>query len=177
MTARILVVDDVPANVKLLEARLSAAISGSLMPMSREVTARMRNSSAAILSRTSERTRASSAMSDTGFVRKSSAPASRPRTRSDGWSSAVTITTGMWCVTGFAFSRRHTSKPSISGIITSSSTMSHCARSQSASASAPELAVETSKYSAVSRASSSFTFAGMSSTTRMRAVIGAPPFR
>ena len=70
--------------------------------------------------------------------------------------------------------RRQTSKPSISGIMTSSSTMSHCARSQIASASAPDIAVETSKYSAVSRASSSFTLAGMSSTTRMRAVIRSP---
>src|SRR3954464_14647154 len=50
--------------------------------------------------------------------------------------------------------------------------MSHCARSQIASASRPDMAVVTSKYSAVSRASSSFTFAGMSSTTRIRAVIG-----
>src|SRR5438876_7296382 len=49
--------------------------------------------------------------------------------------------------------------------------MSHCARSQIASASAPAIAVATSKYAAVRRASSSFTFAGMSSTTRMRAVI------
>mgnify|MGYP002682313978 CR=1 FL=1 len=43
----------------------------------------------------SERTREISATSVTGLVRKSSAPASRPRTRSDGWSSAVTMTTGM----------------------------------------------------------------------------------
>src|SRR5690348_4403757 len=50
--------------------------------------------------------------------------------------------------------------------------MSHCARSQIASASRPDIAVVTSKYSAVSRASSSFTFAGTSSTTRIRAVIG-----
>ena len=70
------------------------------MPISREVTARMRSSSVTIFSRTSERTRASSARSETGLVRKSSAPASSPRTRSDGWSSAVTMTTGMWWVTG-----------------------------------------------------------------------------
>ena len=57
--------------------------------------ARMRSSSVIILSRASERTRAISATSDTGLVRKSSAPASSPCTRSDGWSSAVTITTGM----------------------------------------------------------------------------------
>src|ERR1051325_5956302 len=57
----------------------------------------------------------------------------------------------------------------MSGIITSSSTMSHSARSHSASASRPLLAVVTSKYSADSRASSSFTLAGTSSTTRIRA--------
>src|SRR5215467_8041903 len=52
--------------------------------------------------------------------------------------------------------------------------MSHSARSQCASASAPSYAVTTSKYSAESRASSSFTLAATSSTTRMRAVIDAP---
>src|SRR5262249_19480538 len=155
-----------PASVRL-------ASSGSWMPISFEVAARMRNSSVTSLSLVSERTRATSAMSDTGLVRKSSAPASSPRTRSEGWSSAVTITTGMWCVLAPALSRRHTSKPSISGIITSSSTMSHCARSQIASASAPLVAVTTSKYSAVSRASSSLALAGTSSTTRTRALIEA----
>ena len=55
----------------------------------------MRNSSVIILSRASERTRAISATSETGLVRKSSAPACSPFTRSDGWSSAVTMTTGM----------------------------------------------------------------------------------
>ena len=62
----------------------------------------MRNSSVTILSRASDRTRAISASSGIGLVRKSSAPASSPRTRSDGWSSAVTITTGMWCVARIA---------------------------------------------------------------------------
>src|ERR1700741_2031002 len=84
------------------------------------------------------------------------------------------MTTGIWCVSGLDLSWRHTSKPSNSGIITSSRTMSHSARSQGANASAPLLAVTTSKYSAESRASSSFTLAGTSSTTRMRAVIDAP---
>src|ERR1700690_2127801 len=59
----------------------------------------------------------------------------------------------------------------MSGIMTSSRTMSHSARSHSASASGPLCAVVTSKYSADSRASSSFTLAGTSSTTRTRAVI------
>ena len=144
------------------------------MPISREVTARIRSSSVIILSRDSERTRAISATSDTGLVRKSSAPASSPFTRSDGWSSAVTMTTGMWWVARLALSRRQTSKPSMSGIITSSRTMSHSAFSQIASASTPLMAVTTSKYSADSRASSSFTLAGTSSTTRTRAVTTEP---
>src|ERR1700761_8632508 len=81
------------------------------------------------------------------------------------------MTTGIWWVPGLLLSRRHTSKPSMSGIITSSRTRSHSARSQTASASLPQVAVTTSKYSAASRASSSFTLAGTSSTTRTRAVI------
>ncbi len=141
------------------------------MPISFDVTARMRSSSVIILRRTSERTRAMSTMSDTGLVRKSSAPASRPLTRSAAWSSAVTMTTGRWRVAALALSRRHTSKPSMSGIITSSSTMSHSPRPQMASASRPLSAVMTSKYSAESRASMSLRLAGTSSTTRMRAVI------
>src|ERR1700689_3381057 len=62
----------------------------------------------------------------------------------------------------------------MSGIITSSRTRSHSARSQIASASSPLIAVITSKYSADSRASSSLTLAGTSSTTRTRAVIANP---
>jgi hypothetical protein len=54
------------------------------MPISREVAARMRNSSVIIFSRVSERTRAISATSETGLVRKSSAPACRPAILSDG---------------------------------------------------------------------------------------------
>ncbi len=80
------------------------------------------------------------------------------------------MTTGMWWVARLALMRRQTSKPSMSGIITSSRTMSHSAFSQIASASLPLMAVTTSKYSADSRASSSFTLAGTSSTTRTRAV-------
>src|SRR5271155_336121 len=77
----------------------------------------------------------------------------------------------MWWVAGFFLSRRQTSNPSRSGIIASSKTMSHSARSQIASASRPLLAVTTSKYSADSRASSSLTLAATSSTTSTRAVI------
>src|SRR6266436_2335298 len=147
----------------------TAPRSGACTPISSEVMARRRSSSVIIFRRVSERTRAISTMSDTGLVRKSSAPASRPRTRSTGLSSAVIMTTGMKFVAGFDFSRRQTSKPSISGIITSSRMMSHSARAQISSASAPLDAVRTSKYSADSRASKSLTLAGTSSTTRMRA--------
>src|SRR5579885_1339709 len=73
--------------------------------------------------------------------------------------------------------RRQTSKPSMSGIMTSSRTMSHSARSHMPSASAPLYAVQTSKYSADSRASSSLTLAGTSSTTRIRALIELVPSR
>ena len=148
--------------------------SGACMPISSEVMARMRSSSVIIFNRVSERTRAISTMSDTGLVRKSSAPASSPRTRSAGLSSAVTMTTGMKCVAGLDFSRRQTSNPSMSGIITSSRMMSHSARVQIERASAPLDAVSTSKYSADRRASSSLTLAGTSSTTRIRADIETP---
>ena len=81
--------------------------------------------------------------------------------------------TGMWWVAGLLLSRRHTSKPSMSGIMTSSKTRSHSARSQIKSASLPLIAVTTSKYSADSRASKSLTFAGTSSTTKTRAVMSS----
>src|SRR6476620_8806883 len=152
----------------------TALRSGACTPISSEVMARMRSSSVIIFNRVNDRTRAISTTSDTGLVRKSSAPASRPRTRSAGLSSAVTITTGIKWVAGLDFSRRQTSKPSMSGIITSSRMMSHSARAQIASASAPFDAVRTSKYSADSRASNSLTLAGTSSTTRIRADIETP---
>src|SRR5580704_19167589 len=152
----------------------TASRSGDSMPISREVKTRMRSSSETILSRVNERTRAISTSSGIGLVKKSSAPASSPRTLSEGWSSAVTMTTGIWWVAGLVFNRRHTSNPSMSGIITSSRTRSHSARSQIVSASSPLMAVITSKYSADSRASSSLTLARTSSTTRMRAVIASP---
>ena len=65
------------------------------------------------------------------------------------------------------------SKPSMPGIITSRRTTSTRSRSQMSMASWPLLAVSTSKYSAESRASRSFTFARISSTTSTRAVIFA----
>ena len=72
--------------------------SSSSMPMLRVVAARSRNSSVSIFSRTRLFTRVISCRSFTGLVRKSSAPASSPRTRSSASLSAVTITTGMWAV-------------------------------------------------------------------------------
>src|SRR5215469_326787 len=119
--------------------------------------------------RTSERTRAKSAISLTGLERKSSAPASSPRTRSAASVSAVTITTGMSAVRASALSRRQTSKPSMRGIMTSSrmrSGRSSCAMRKAPS---PSFAASTLKYSLASLASSSLTFTSTSSTTRMRA--------
>jgi hypothetical protein len=75
-----------------------------LTPISSDVIARMRNSSVIIFSRVNDRTRAIMTTSETGLVRKSSAPASSPRTRSDGLSSAVTMITGMKWVFGSDFS-------------------------------------------------------------------------
>src|SRR5437588_686274 len=154
-----------------LPVSATASRSGASMPISSEVMARMRSSSVIIFNRVSERTRAIKTTSDTGLVRKSSAPASSPRTRSAGLSSAVIITRGMKWVAGLDLRRRQTSKPSMSGIITSSRMMSHSAREQICSASAPLEAVRTSKYSADRRASRSFMLAGTSSTTRIRADI------
>ena len=67
---------------------------------------------------------ASSSRSSTGFERKSSAPASMPRTRSSTAFSAVIRTTGISLVAGSSFSIRRALIPSISGIITSSRTRS-----------------------------------------------------
>ena len=64
------------------------------------------------------------------------------------------MTTGICWVCGLLLMRRHTSMPSIPGIITSSSTMSGLVRCTASSASTPFMAVTTSKYSAASFASS-----------------------
>src|SRR5512143_897371 len=70
--------------------------------------------------------------------------------------------------------RRQTSKPSISGIITSSRMMSGGDCSILASASGPFSASSTSKYSAESLASRSRRLAATSSTTRTRPDIARP---
>ena len=133
--------------------------------------ARARNSSDSIFRRARLLMRQKSEISSTGFVRKSSAPASRPRTRSSCWSRAVTMMTGICWVAGLALMRLQTSMPSMPGIITSSKIMSGLLRCTASRASTPFIAVTTSKYSAESFASSSRTLARISSTTRMRAVI------
>src|SRR5882724_2954521 len=177
-----------PASVSqilaLAAALLSASSTWPALPLSfsdaasadissnwPQVSSRRRHSSIIIFRRTSERTRANSASSLTGLVRKSSAPASRPRTRSFGSERAVTMTTGMCRVRGLALMRWQTSKPSMPGIMTSSRTMSGALAAMASSAAAPLSAVMTSKYSAESLASSRRTFAGISSTTRTRADI------
>ena len=105
---------------------------------------RSRSSSNIIFIRIRLRTRAKSARSLNGFDRKSSAPASSPRMRSSGVSSAVTMITGMCAVSSVAFSAAQTAKPSMSGIITSSITMSGCSERASSSAWVPFSATTTS---------------------------------
>src|SRR5215510_11934255 len=85
------------------------------------------------------------------------------------------MTIGMWATLGLVLMRRQTSKPSMPGIITSKSTMSGNSAATRVSACSPLDAVKTSKYSAVSFASSSLTLERMSSTTRTRAVITVCP--
>ena len=88
------------------------------------VFSRIRHSSTVIFKRTSDFTRAIKAVSLTGLLKKSSAPASNPRTRSVASVRAVTITTGICSVFGSAFRRSHTSNPSIPGIIISNKIIS-----------------------------------------------------
>ena len=133
----------------------------------------MRSSSVIILRRASERTRAISATSDTGLVRKSSAPASRP-------AHAV----------GRLVERRDHDHRNVMGgriVLEPAADLEavhvghhHVEQHDVAFRAladrqrlAAAMAVMTSKYSADSRASSSLTLAGTSSTTRTRAVIDA----
>ncbi len=74
---------------------------------------------------------------------KSSAPASRPRTQSSVPSSEVTITTGTPRIAGISRMRRQTSKPSMPGITTSSSTRSGACAATRASAASPLSACST----------------------------------
>src|SRR5215470_6095869 len=135
---------------------------------------RTRNSSIIRFSRTSDRTRANSATSLTGLVRKSSAPTSRPCRRLATSDRAVTMTTGTSAVRGLAFSWRQTSKPSIRGIMTSRRMTSGSSVSAILRAVGPLNAGKTSKYSLDSLASSNFTLASTSSTTNTRPDISVP---
>src|ERR1700757_2348160 len=169
-------------NVSVIRATANSSSSTIMMragPVSSEtgvspppnllqIPSRTRSSSIIRFSRTSERTRANSATSFTGLVRKSSAPASRPRRRLAVSDSAVTMTTGTSRVRRLAFSWRQTSNPSIRGIMTSRRITSGISVSAISRAVGPLYAVKTSKYSLDSFASSSFTFASISSTTSTR---------
>ena len=149
-------------------APVSSETEVSLPPNLLQIPSRTRSSSIIRFSRTSERTRANRATSFTGLVRKSSAPASRPRRRLAVSESAVTMTTGTSTVRRLAFSWRQTSNPSIRGIMTSRRITSGSSVSAISRAVGPLYAVKTSKYSLDSFASSSFTFASTSSTTSTR---------
>ena len=72
----------------------------ALKPICLAGAARIIISSLSTLRRARFLTRVTSAMSSTGLVRKSSAPASSPCTLSAGWSSAVTMMTGTCAVAG-----------------------------------------------------------------------------
>src|SRR5688572_18313687 len=113
-------------------------------------------------------TRAISSSRLTGLERKSSAPASMPRTRLPWSSSAVTRTTGINAVAGSALSRSQTSKPLMPGIITSSSTRSGGVAAMCASAPAPSYTASTLIASFASRRPKNATMSGSSSTTRTR---------
>ena len=89
--------------------------------------------------------RASSSRSSTGLERKSSAPASIPRTRSSTAFSAVISTTGISRVSGSPLRTRSALKPSMPGIITSSRTRSGGAAATRSSASSPFAAVSVTK--------------------------------
>ena len=79
------------------------------------------------------------------MVTKSSAPASKELIFSSSLSSAVTITTGTNRVVLLAFSRRHSSSPSMRGIWMSTSARSGGELSASLRAVWPSAAVTTSQ--------------------------------
>ena len=95
-------------------------------------------SSCSALMRSSERTRAISSAWLTGLLRKSSAPASMPLTRSCSGSSAVTSTTGSTAVRRVGADRAAHVVAVEPGIITSSSTRSGGSAAMRASASSPD---------------------------------------
>src|SRR5215467_6802849 len=114
-------------------------------------------------------TRARSARGENGLVRYSSAPASRPRTRSASWVAAVSITMGVRAKASSRRSWRQTSSPVSFGICTSRRIRSGFSRRATRSASAPSEA-STTRTSASSRVKRTRSRMGGSSST-MRIVV------
>src|SRR5438105_3723017 len=115
-------------------------------------------------------TRATSSSRRTGLERKSSAPASMPRTRLSWSSSAVTSTTGISAVAGSRFRRSQMSKPLSPGSMTSSSTRSGRPAPMLAIAAPPSDTVSACMPSFAIILASSAAMSGSSSTTRTRNV-------
>src|SRR3954468_22022311 len=139
--------------------------------------------SVAALSLSRLRTRAPSTNRLCGLVRKSSPPASMPRTRSLVSLSAVTKITGMRAVRGSRLIRRQTSKPvdrsstprSPAGIATSRMQRSGCASKATATAEGPSDAVIVSYPRLPSWSRRSSTLAGISSATSISSGLALPP--
>ena len=102
-----------------------------------------------------------------GFEIKSFAPTLNPFTISEVVFKAVRKIIGIFWVTGFAFSFSDTSKPFISGIITSNRIRSGCFSAACTNASLPLFAVTTLNFSFVSNTFNSNTLETTSSTTKM----------
>ena len=102
------------------------------------------SSSVKSLRRSRDLTRAINSSARTGLFRKSSAPASMPRTLSPLSLSPVISTNGIRRVAGFSFSSRQNSYPDLPGMITSERIRSGGWRRTSASASCALAAVTTS---------------------------------
>src|SRR5499427_982012 len=122
-----------------------------------------------LVSGTRASTRASRARGENGLVRYSSAPASRPRTRSASWVAAVSITMGVRAKASSRRSWRQTSRPVSFGICTSRRIRAGFSRRATRSASAPAEA-STTRTSASSRVKRTRSRMGGSSST-MRIVV------
>ncbi len=143
------------------------------MPPRRENTASIspRVSAAAVSDgaarRKSTLTRASSSFGWNGLAMKSSAPASKAFSLSSNSVRPVKMIMGILAVSGRWRRRRHSSYPSMSGIITSRIASDGCAGPIAASASSPLTAAATSKPSAFNTPAVSFRFISLSSTTKI----------
>src|ERR1700722_5456499 len=125
------------------------------------------SSSVICFRRSSERVRARSSFRSMGLHRKSSAPALIPLMRSSVAVRPVISTTGVSRVSGALLMRRHTSKPSIPGIMMSRRIKSGRKVAHSAMAVRPSGASRTSKPSRRSRNSSAARAPISSSTIRI----------